>query len=252
MRAHRISIRTLETLYYFARLRKDHIVTVGDDAIGHIGLDTTSHSYMSSSSSCSSSLMNKEQDNEKVREQEALLNPNNAMLTNSLKKKLLRDRPTISAVFRKADSLLGRHADPILARERKVHSSSTRVVANSVVDMKIPQVLDSVSLTKASSLVSGATSSSARTSNDTLNNTISNSNQIPNNILVTTQFRNAIKTLPQHPINENPPLVDLRSFLRLFREDESRIYSDVINEMDIEIPRTEENNVIIPTSSLEL
>jgi hypothetical protein len=239
------------------RLRIDHIVMAGDDTSSisvhgqPVGRDTSSSqpAYMSlpCPSSSSSSSRAEGADKMREREQEALLNPNNAMLTNSLKKKLLRERATISAVFRKADSLLGRH-EPSLIRERKVQTSS-----GIAVDTKTSKISNSVSVT-VNTIISDRSTSLMTSKNNfcqSSNNTFGDSKHIPNNVslapppYIPSQCHDVTRSsntashpsaLPQgYSFEEQPPKVDMRYFLRIFRDQGVRNDSDRVNDSDIEL-----------------
>jgi hypothetical protein len=112
MKTHRLSIKADQTIYYYARLRKDHIVLNG----GEYG-DTLGSSDITALSSSSSSTKAKEREKEK----DALSNPTHIVLAEYLKKSLLKDKPIVCAVFRYADQLLGREDEVLAPSDRKTN-----------------------------------------------------------------------------------------------------------------------------------
>lgn len=237
------------------RLRIDHIVMAGDDTSSTslhgqpVGRDKSSSqpAYMSLPCPSSSSSSSREEGADKIREreQEALLNPNNALLTNSLKKKLLRERATISAVFRKADFLLGRH-EPSLIRERKVQTSS-----GIAVDTKTSRVSNSVSVTANTITSDHSTSLMKNNFCQSSSSTFGDSKHIANNaglappqyipsqchdVTRSSSTASLASALPQgHSFEEQPPKVDMRSFLRIFRDQGVRNDIDRVNDSDLEL-----------------
>ena len=121
MHTHRASIKTEDVMYYYSRLRRDHIVdNNGDVTDTHSRAnDSNTQSYMPSSM--------RAKDKEREKEKDALSNPTNAQLTDYLKKLLQKDRTSICAVFRQADLLLGRIDDgqSMAVRRTVVPSRST-------------------------------------------------------------------------------------------------------------------------------
>ena len=124
MKQHRSTIRTAHTIYYYTRLRKDHIVVNSKELndINHsVTSDTTAVSIVTTSAKPKEKEKEREKEKEKEKEKEcdALSNPTNALLADHLRKPLQRDRPTICAIFRYADLMLGRE-DEGGTIERKV------------------------------------------------------------------------------------------------------------------------------------
>ena len=123
MHTHRATVRTEDVMYYYSRLRRDHIVdNNGDTSDTHSrSNDSNTQSYMSSSV--------RAKDKEREKEKDALSNPSNVQLTDYLKKALQKDRISICSVFRQADLLLGRVDDgqSIAVRRGAVTSRSSTV-----------------------------------------------------------------------------------------------------------------------------
>ena len=106
MRAHKTSIKADQTIYYFTRLRRDHIVLNG----GEHG-DTPGSSDSNAVSSSFSCMTAKERQKE------------DEMVSEHTKKSLLKDKPMVCAVFRYADNLLGRGEVAPAPSDRKPHTA---------------------------------------------------------------------------------------------------------------------------------
>ena len=140
MKQHRSTMRTDHTIYYYTRLRKDHIVVNSkelNDLNHSVTSDTSAVSIVTTSARPKEKEKEKEKEREKEKEKErekekvkekekekekecdALSNPTNALLADHLRKVLQRDRPTICAIFRYADLMLDRE-DEGGTMERKV------------------------------------------------------------------------------------------------------------------------------------
>jgi hypothetical protein len=244
MKTHRLNIKADQTIYFYTRLRKDHIVMNG----GEYG-ETLGSSDISALSSSSSSTKAKEREKEK----DALSNPTHIVLAEFLKKSLLKDRPIVCAVFRYADQLLGREDEVLPPSDRKTHPAHKGTVPR-----KIPvQGPSSGSLVASSSSSSsshdrhvdaGSSSGSGSGSSCSYYDGASNKNHADPNRPCSSGngsgnssggFTNGIEVdmdgsngssnpvmrnrkrpvpilSPLGIINENPPPVDMTDFLRIF------------------------------------
>lgn len=246
MRAQRQSIKADQTIYYYTRLRRDHILMNGGEYGEPLGSsDTTALSSSSSSTKAK----------EKEKEKDALSNPTHIALAEYLRKSLLKDKPLVCAVFRYADQFLGREEEVFAPSDRKAHTTHK---GNAVL-RKIPIQVPSSGLPVASSsscfndrLVGTAagSGSAGSNSNNTLNmnhidsnrtcSSSSNSNGNGNgngsgtggftngtevnmdgthgssNIGVRNPKRPVPILSPLGVINENPPPVDMSQFLKIF------------------------------------
>lgn len=238
MKTHRIGIRADQTIYFYSRLRKDHIVMNGGDYSDMLGPPDSSGLSASSSSTKAK---------EREKEKDALSNPTHVVLAEYLKKQLSKDRPTVCAVFRYADQLLGREDGSAGILDRKPHIAHKGAAAaprRAAVPPSAPvPPVDASSSSQhihADAAVSSGSSSSSSISSHSsgtkgknhvdaagtsANGSGSGSNGNDIGMDGTNGSNTAVSKTAKRPlpilsllgiINENPPPVDMTRFLQIF------------------------------------